>query len=178
MASAPWGDFSLSNSDEDNGKVLRTFGRYQCDVYSGHTGRRKKTVPIFLVLPPWIHIYMKPQNFVGSGSSRSDLKGTVSRDFLLLVFFMNQFPPSPRVFHLDRFEFFRKFAEIFASQGAPPVSTTPVANFSTIFASVVDTAANLPPVSTIPAANLPPVSTIPAANLPPVSTTPVATCHR
>jgi hypothetical protein len=79
-------------------------------------------------------------------------KGTVSRDFLLLVFFMNQFPPSSRVFHLDRFEFFRKIAEIFAfaSQGAPPVSTTPVANlppvsatpvanFSTIFASVVDT---------------------------------------
>ncbi len=52
---------------------------------------------------------------------------------------MNQFPPGPRVFHLDRFEFFRKFAEIFASQGASPVSTTPVANFSTIFASVVDT---------------------------------------
>ncbi len=42
---------------------------------------------------------------------------------------MNQFPASPKVFHLDRFEFFRKFAEIFASQGAPPVSTTPVANF-------------------------------------------------
>ncbi len=62
------------------------------------------------------------------------LKGTVSQDFLLLVFFMNQFPPYPRVFHLDRFKFFRKFAEIFASQGAPPVSTTPVAN--------------LPPVST------------------------------
>jgi hypothetical protein len=35
--------------------------------------------------------------------------------------------------------FFRKFAEIIASQGAPPVSTTPVANFSTNFASVVDT---------------------------------------
>jgi hypothetical protein len=74
----------------------------------------------------------------------------VSRDFLLLVFFTNQFPPSPRVFHLDRFEFCRKFAEIFASQGAPPVSTTPVANlphvsatpvanFATIFARVVDT---------------------------------------
>jgi hypothetical protein len=27
------------------------------------------------------------------------LKGTVSRDFLLLVLFMNQFPPSIRVFH-------------------------------------------------------------------------------
>jgi hypothetical protein len=25
----------------------------------------------------------------------NELKGTVSRDFLLLVFFMNQFPPSP-----------------------------------------------------------------------------------
>ncbi len=30
------------------------------------------------------------------------IKGTVSRDFLLLVFFMIQFPPSSRVFHLDR----------------------------------------------------------------------------
>ncbi len=56
------------------------------------------------------------------------IKGTVSRDFLLLVLFMNQFPPSPRVFHEDRFEFFRKFAEIFAAQGLPPVSLTPVAN--------------------------------------------------
>ncbi len=27
------------------------------------------------------------------------IKGTVSPDFLLLVFFMNQFPPSPRVSH-------------------------------------------------------------------------------
>jgi hypothetical protein len=58
---------------------------------------------------------------------------------------MNQFPPHPRVFHLDRFEFFRKFAEIFASQGAPPVSTTPVA-------------------TTTPAEKLPPVSTTPVAN--------------
>jgi hypothetical protein len=29
--------------------------------------------------------------------------------------------------------------EIFANQGAPPVSTTTVANFATSFASVVDT---------------------------------------
>jgi hypothetical protein len=27
------------------------------------------------------------------------LKGTVSQDFWLLVFFMNQFPPSPRIWH-------------------------------------------------------------------------------
>ncbi len=32
-------------------------------------------------------------------STRNPLKGTVSRDFLLLVFFMNQFPPSPWVYH-------------------------------------------------------------------------------
>ncbi len=124
------------------------------------------------------------------------LKGTVSRDFLLLVFFMNQFPPSSRVFHLDRFKFFRKFAEIFASQGAPPVSTTPVAKLPPVPTTPV---ANLPPVSATPVANfstifasffdtggkfaagvndtggkLPPVSTTPAANLPPVSLTPVA----
>ncbi len=99
---------------------------------------------------------------------------TVSRDFLLLVFFMNQFPPSSRVSHQNRFEFFRKFSEIFASKGAPPVSTTPVAN--------------LPPVSITRRQFcrryqrhgrqiLPPVSLvllIPVANLPPVSTTPVA----
>ncbi len=33
---------------------------------------------------------------------RTRLKGTVSRDFLLLFLFMNQFPPSHRVFHKDR----------------------------------------------------------------------------
>ncbi len=59
--------------------------------------------------------------------------------FFASVFFMNQFPPSPRVSHKDRFEFFRKFTEIFASQSAPPVSMTPAANFATSFASVVDT---------------------------------------
>jgi hypothetical protein len=99
---------------------------------------------------------------------------------------MNQFPPSPSVFHSDHFKFFRKFAEIFASQDAPPVSTTPVANFSTISASALDTGGKfatgvkdtgdkfatcvndavgkLPPVSTTPAANLPPVSLTPVAN--------------
>ncbi len=50
--------------------------------------------------------------------------------------------------------------EIFASEGAPPVSMTPVANLS--------------PVSTTPVANFSPVSTTPAAYLPPVSRTPAA----
>ncbi len=88
---------------------------------------------------------------------------------------MNQFPPSPRILHWDRFKFFQKFAEIIASQGAPPVSATLAANFSTNFTSVVDTGGKfatgvndaggkLPPLSTTPAANLPPLSTTPAAN--------------
>jgi hypothetical protein len=56
------------------------------------------------------------------------VKGTLSRDFRLLVFFMDQFPPSIGVYHYGHFEFFRKIAEIFAAQGTPLVSTTPVAN--------------------------------------------------
>ncbi len=36
---------------------------------------------------------------LGSRIQKQQLKGTVSRDFLLQVFFMNQFPPSPRVSH-------------------------------------------------------------------------------
>ncbi len=84
---------------------------------------------------------------------------------------MNKFPPIPRASHLDRFECFRKFA-ILASQGAPPVSMTPVTN--------------LPPVSTTLAANFAisfaivvdrwqfATDTTPAANLPPMLMTPVA----
>jgi hypothetical protein len=67
---------------------------------------------------------------------RNCLKGTVSRYFLLLVFFTNHFPPAPEYPNKDRFKFFQKFAEIFASQDAPPVSTT---NFATSFTSVVGT---------------------------------------
>jgi hypothetical protein len=47
------------------------------------------------------------------------LKGTVSRDFLFLVFFMNQFPQAPEYFiRTDSNLFSQKFPEIFASQGA------------------------------------------------------------
>ncbi len=50
-----------------------------------------------------------------------NLKGTVSRDFLLQVFLWITFPQAPENNNLGHFEFFQKFAEIFASQGAPPV---------------------------------------------------------
>ncbi len=36
---------------------------------------------------------------ISSLTGLKNVNGTVSRDFLLLVLFMNQFPPSPRVFH-------------------------------------------------------------------------------
>ncbi len=101
-------------------------------------------------------------------------KGTVSRDFLLLVFLMNQFPPAPEYCMRTVSNFFRKFAEIIASQGAPPVSTTPAANFSTNFASVVDTGGKFATGVNDTGGKLPTVSTTPAANLPPVSMTPVA----
>ncbi len=35
-----------------------------------------------------------PQPLHDNGGKKQRLKGTVSRDILLLVFFMNQFPPS------------------------------------------------------------------------------------
>ncbi len=86
----------------------------------------------------------------------SRIKGTVSQDFVLLVFFINQFPPPPpQGPNRTVMNFFRKFTEIFASQGAPPVWHRWQI---------------LPPVSLvlIPVENLPLVSTIPAANMPPV----------
>jgi hypothetical protein len=37
---------------------------------------------------------------------------------------MNHCPPGPQVFHGGRFEFFRKFAEIFANECSSPVNDT------------------------------------------------------
>ena len=117
------------------------------------------------------------------------LKGTVSRDFLLLVFFMNQFPPKPLSIPLGPFRIFSKIRgdTVFTSHGAPPVSTTPVANFPLVSLTPVAIChrrrghrrqicrryqqhkgngwQNLPPVSLIPVAILPPVSLTPVANL-------------
>jgi hypothetical protein len=63
---------------------------------------------------------------------------------------------------------FRKFLEIFASQGAPTVAnfplvpTTPVENFATSTAGVVDTNGKFFTSGKIQAANLLPVSTTPS----------------
>ncbi len=42
---------------------------------------------------------LRQQQAQGEGWTLRQVKGTVSQDFLLPVFFMNQFPPSPRVSH-------------------------------------------------------------------------------
>ncbi len=95
--------------------------------------------------------------------AQKSLKGTVSRDFLLLVYFMNQFPQAPEYTIRAVSNFFensRRYSQLKVDhryQRHRQQILTPV--------SVV---------LLIPLANLPPVSTIPAANLPPVSTTPVA----
>ncbi len=66
------------------------------------------------------------------GSVDVSFKGSLTRDFRLQVSFMNQCPPGPQVFRWGRFEFFRKFAEIFANEYLSPVSLTPAINCSAV----------------------------------------------
>jgi hypothetical protein len=66
------------------------------------------------------------KGYMYSSLFKARFKGSATR-FSTSGFFMNQFPPSPWVYQKGRFEFFRKFAEIFTAQGWPPVSLTPVA---------------------------------------------------
>jgi hypothetical protein len=60
-------------------------------------------------------------------ATECNLKGTVSQDFRLLVFFMNLFPLAPE-YTIRAISNFRKYAEIFTAQDAPLVSLTLVAN--------------------------------------------------
>jgi hypothetical protein len=99
----------------------------------------------FLFIYRWLY-QLKISDPTFARSTVILLKGTVSQDFLL----HESSSSKPLKKTKGHVEF---FAEIFANQGASPVSTTLMGK-------------------------LPPVSTTPAANLPPVSTTPVAICHR
>jgi hypothetical protein len=78
-------------------------------------------------------------------------KWSLTRDFRLQVFFMNQCPPGPQVFRWGRFEFFRKFAEMFANEYLSPVSMTTAINCS---AETTTPVKNLSPVLLTPAINL------------------------
>jgi hypothetical protein len=131
------------------------------------------------------------------------LKGTVSRDYLLLVSFMNQFPPGLSLYvPLGPFRIFSKIrGDIHSSRFATGVIDTggkwkkssirqiflisfghlwevECQQIDNCFAAGVD--GNLPPVSLTPltpAVNLPPVSLTPeifvSQGAQPVSTTPV-----
>ena len=79
-----------------------------------------------------------------------NFKGSLTRDFRLQVFFMNPCPPGPQVFHWGHFDFFQKFAEIFANEYLSQVSTTPAINCSVVSTRL---AKNLSPVSTTLAIN-------------------------
>jgi hypothetical protein len=75
------------------------------DVDGGHVSLLRGAQPNDLLLPKVLRstLYSRVTSSQ-SGQNRfrisvHGVKGTVSRDFLLLVFFMNQFTPSPRVFH-------------------------------------------------------------------------------
>jgi hypothetical protein len=52
-------------------------------------------------------------------------KVSLTRDFWLQVFFINQCPPGLWVSRWDHFKFFQKFAEIFANECLSAVSMTP-----------------------------------------------------
>ncbi len=77
-------------------------------------------------------------------------KGTVSRDFLLLVFFYKLFLLGLVDMPRNDFNFLRLFANIFDYFGASPASTTP--------------AKHALPVSLTPVSNSSPVSTIPVSD--------------
>ncbi len=124
------------------------------------------------------------------------LKGQCNKIFCFWFFFTNQFPPSPRVSHQDRFKFFPKFADIYSQikvhhryqrhrwqiyHRCQEHHRYQRHRWQIYHQCQRHRRQILPPVSRIlmiPVANLPPESTIPAANLPPVSTTPLAICHR
>jgi hypothetical protein len=69
--------------------------------------------------------------------------------FLLQIFFMNHLPQVPENNIRVISNFFENSRKYFASQGAPPVSMTLVANFATSSAGVVDTGGKLTLVSTM-----------------------------
>ncbi len=75
----------------------------------------------------------------------------MSRDFFFR-FFLETSSPKPLKITLGSFKSFGKFADIFTSQGAAPVSVTPVENFSPVSATGV---ANFPPVTTTTKVNFP-----------------------
>jgi hypothetical protein len=105
-------------------------------------------------------------------------QGKVSRDFLLLVLLMNQFPPAQEYSIRTVTNFFensRRYSQVKLHHRCQRHRRQNCRRYQQHRRQI------FPPVSLvllIPVANLPPVSAIPVAKLPPVTTMPVANCHR
>ncbi len=80
---------------------------------------------LHLLLSSGVHLPVRLNSVWEAGRSVVTIKGSLTREFRLQVFFISQWPPGLWVSHWDRFEFFRKFAEIIANECLSPVSTTP-----------------------------------------------------
>ncbi len=65
------------------------------------------------------------------------LNGSLTGDFRLQVFFMNQCPLVPSIFYWGRFTFCRKFAEIFVNQCLSQLSATVAISFSLVSMTAV-----------------------------------------
>jgi hypothetical protein len=102
-----------------------------CVCQEGFTGDPdSKGEPFLFGLTAWNKKYKEDNvifDFVGTVSiSCSPLKGQRHEIFDFRFSTWISFPKAPD--YTVSSNFFRKFAEIFAAQGAPPVSTTPVIN--------------------------------------------------
>jgi hypothetical protein len=78
------------------------------------------------------HYIFSEYTVLHSAQRNGPLRNSVTI-FFASGFFHESVSPQPQRISLGPFRIFREFAEIFASQGAPPV-----ANFATNFVSVVD----------------------------------------
>jgi hypothetical protein len=85
------------------------------DVKSSFNVSRKACWGVGDGLVTYMQVMLHMNLIISSILKNNQLKGTVSRDFLLPVFFMNHLLSSPRKKHSGLIEFFRKFAEIFGS---------------------------------------------------------------
>jgi hypothetical protein len=129
--------------------------------------------------------------------NRKELKGTVSRDFLLLVLFMNQFPPAPEYSIKTVSNFFensRRYSQlkvchrcqrqrwqmkkIFNQKIFNNFFWSPLGSRGNIYINFCLQVHFKVSAAWYGSHYLPPVSLTPAANLPPVSLIPVAICHR
>ncbi len=78
--------------------------------------------PPHAIVPLKVHKHEIILIFFSLKSNHVVIKGTVSRDFLLLDFFMISFPQAPDYTNRAASNFFENSWRLFTAQGLPPVS--------------------------------------------------------